>query len=75
MDNATPHRDKATQNFAQKNGLSFSPHPAFSPDLAPSDFYLFGKVKDAIKGMEFESDIIILQKRNFMVNFLNYILK
>lgn len=62
MDNATPHRAKATQNFAQKNGLAFSPHPAFSPDLAPSDFYLFGKVKDAIKGMEFESEEDLLDE-------------
>ena len=62
MDNATPHRAKATLNFAQKNGLVFSPHPAFSPNLAPSDFYLFGKVKDAIKGMEFESEEDLLDE-------------
>jgi hypothetical protein len=30
-------------------------HSPFSPDLAPSDFYLFGKLKDAFTRHEFES--------------------
>ena len=32
-----------------------APHPAFSPDIAISDFYLFGYVKDQLKGKTFES--------------------
>jgi histone-lysine N-methyltransferase SETMAR len=30
-----------------------APHPAYSPDLAPSDFYLFGYVKQLLAGQEF----------------------
>lgn len=46
MGNACLHRSKDSQYFASKNGLSFCPHPEFSPDLAPSDFNLFGnKIK------------------------------
>lgn len=56
MDNATPHRSLAARDFAKKNRLNFCPHPAFSPDLAPSDFYLFGKVKHLLQGKEFESE-------------------
>ncbi|KAH0789239.1 histone-lysine N-methyltransferase SETMAR-like protein [Histomonas meleagridis] len=56
MDNATPHRSRETKKFAIKNGLSLCPHPAFSPDLAPSDFYLFGKVKNELKGSGFVSE-------------------
>jgi hypothetical protein len=33
-----------------------APHPAFSPDLAPSDFYLFGKIKTALMGAVFASE-------------------
>ena len=51
MDNTTPHQANATRNFEQKNGHNFNPHPDFSPDLAPSGLYYFGKVKDAIKGI------------------------
>jgi histone-lysine N-methyltransferase SETMAR len=30
------------------------PHPSYSPDLAPSDFYLFGNVKRCLAGLSFE---------------------
>jgi hypothetical protein len=30
------------------------PHPPYSPDLAPSDFYLFGDVKRCLAGLSFE---------------------
>jgi hypothetical protein len=32
------------------------PHQPSSPDLAPSDFYLFGKVKTALRGQIFEEE-------------------
>jgi hypothetical protein len=32
-----------------------APHPPDSPDLAPSDFYLFGHVKGCLAGHSFES--------------------
>jgi histone-lysine N-methyltransferase SETMAR len=37
-------------------GCTVLPHPPYSPDLAPSDFYLFGALKDAICGKRFGSD-------------------
>jgi hypothetical protein len=33
--------------------LKRAPHPAYSPDLALSDFYLFGYVKHQLQGHEF----------------------
>jgi len=32
------------------------PHPRYSPDLAPSDFWLFPKLKETLKGQHFSSD-------------------
>jgi len=32
------------------------PHPAYSPDLAPSDFHLFGRLKEAMKKKMFRDD-------------------
>jgi hypothetical protein len=37
-----------------------APHPAVSPALAPSDFYLFGKIKTALMGSEVESEQSLL---------------
>jgi histone-lysine N-methyltransferase SETMAR len=31
------------------------PHPPYSPDLAPSDFYLFQKLKTKLRGIRFEN--------------------
>jgi hypothetical protein len=31
-------------------------HPAYSPDLAPSDFHLFGPLKEALRGRRFPCD-------------------
>jgi hypothetical protein len=30
------------------------PHPSFSPDLAPSDFYLCGTIKGRLRGQTFQ---------------------
>ncbi|KAH0802208.1 histone-lysine N-methyltransferase SETMAR-like protein [Histomonas meleagridis] len=56
MDNATPHRSNEIKKFATKNGLFLCPHPAFSQDLTPSDFYPFGKIKNELKGSGFVSE-------------------
>ena len=32
------------------------PHTLFSPDLAPSDFHVFGPLKDALCGTQFRDD-------------------
>jgi hypothetical protein len=35
------------------NSLKRAPHPPYSPDLTPSDFYLFVSVKQQFQGHEF----------------------
>jgi hypothetical protein len=51
------HADNATaqkcRTFREGNGLRLAPHPTYSPDLALSDFFLFGYVKERLKGMLF----------------------
>jgi len=32
------------------------PHPPYSPDLAPSDYYLFRSLQNALNGKKFTSD-------------------
>jgi hypothetical protein len=39
-----------------KDGWTFFPHPSYSHDLAPSDFHLFGALKDAVRGRRFAED-------------------
>jgi hypothetical protein len=35
--------------------MAFIPHPLYSPDLAPCDFYLFPKRKLKLKGRRFDT--------------------
>ena len=38
------------------NRYELIPHPAYSPDLAPSDFFLFPNLEKDIPGLHFRSD-------------------
>ena len=40
----------------EQNGYELIPHPVYSPDLAPSDFFLFPNLKKYIRGLHFRSD-------------------
>ncbi|GFO44206.1 histone-lysine N-methyltransferase SETMAR [Plakobranchus ocellatus] len=68
-DNATPHSANLTQQWLQRYGWEILPHPAHSPDLAPSDFHLFGSLKRHLGGMAFETeDDLISELRNWFDN-------
>ena len=41
QDNARVHTCKVEMDAVERNGYEFIPHPAYSPDLAPSNFFLF----------------------------------
>jgi hypothetical protein len=45
---------RQTGEFIEAYGMEQAPHPPYSPDLAPSDFYLFGSLKDRLQGQHFE---------------------
>jgi histone-lysine N-methyltransferase SETMAR len=47
-DNARPHKSALTMDTATSLKLQQLPHPPYSPDLAPSDF--FGALKQRLKG-------------------------
>jgi hypothetical protein len=45
LDNARPHVSQMASRYITDNGFVKMPHPPYSPDIAPSDFYLFGNIK------------------------------
>jgi [histone H3]-lysine36 N-dimethyltransferase SETMAR len=55
-DNARPHTSHATAAVIAAKGWNVLPHPPYSPDLAPSDFFLFGPLKDFLRGQKFDDD-------------------
>jgi histone-lysine N-methyltransferase SETMAR len=55
-DNATPHTSSRTREAIERLGFSLLPHPPYSPNLASSDFHLFPKLKEHLRGQHFGSD-------------------
>jgi histone-lysine N-methyltransferase SETMAR len=45
-----------TQDFFMHNGLRKLAHPPYSPDIAASDFYLFGNVKNKLIGKSVQDE-------------------
>jgi len=54
-DIAPSHTSVLTQQFLAKNKMTVIPHPPYSPDLAPCDFFLFAKRKLKLKGRRFDT--------------------
>ena len=53
-DNAPAHAALLTRRFLTDNNMTVVPHPPYSPDLAPSDFFLFPKLKMKLKRRRFQ---------------------
>jgi histone-lysine N-methyltransferase SETMAR len=56
QDNARPHTaKKSLQKIEDLEGTELLPHPAFSPDLGPSEYYLFRSMAQFLHGKKFQS--------------------
>jgi histone-lysine N-methyltransferase SETMAR len=55
QDSARPHTAKKTlQKIEELEGIELLSHPAFSPDLEPSDYYLFCSMAQFLRGKKFQ---------------------
>ena len=55
-ENARPHTASQTVETINHLGFEVLEHPAYSPDFAPSDYHLFGPLKNALRGRRFSTD-------------------
>jgi histone-lysine N-methyltransferase SETMAR len=55
-DNARYHTARSTVATIQDLSFECLPHPPYSPDLAPTDFHVFGPLKEAMGCKSFRSD-------------------
>ncbi|KAJ4444150.1 hypothetical protein ANN_05939 [Periplaneta americana] len=69
-DNARPHTAASTRELLDQFGWEIFDHPPYSPDLAPSDFHLFTKLKDFLGGTRFGSDEELKKTVNTWLNEL-----
>jgi len=52
-DNGPAHTDLSVTWYLASLGWTIIPHPPYSPDLAPCDFFLFPTMKKTLKGKRF----------------------
>lgn len=72
IDNARPHNSLISKAKIEEFGLKRMKHPPYSPDLSPCDFWLFGYLKEKLKGNHFtcQEDL-----KNKIIQILNEIPK
>ena len=56
QDNAPAHTSQVAMSAATQCGFEVLPHSSYSPDMAPSDFYLFPKLKNNLRGTQFDNN-------------------
>ena len=53
-DNVPVHNSILVRDYLTKMGIKTVPHPPYSSDLAPCDFWLFPKLKGKFRGCPYE---------------------
>ncbi|CAK9823968.1 Histone-lysine N-methyltransferase SETMAR [Anthophora retusa] len=55
-DNARPHTARITADKLRQLGWDVLPQPAYSPDIAPSDYHLFRSLQNFLLGKHFNNE-------------------
>ncbi|KAF7266605.1 hypothetical protein GWI33_020106 [Rhynchophorus ferrugineus] len=56
QDNASCHKSVNTMAKIHELGFELLPHPPYSPDLPPTDYFLFSDLKRILAGKKFSSN-------------------
>ncbi|CAJ0966195.1 unnamed protein product, partial [Ranitomeya imitator] len=56
QDNALAHKAAVAMATIQEAGFELVEHPPYSPDLASSDFFLFPRLKEHLRGKKFDDN-------------------
>ncbi len=60
-------RSDPVMNFLNGTGTKVLPHHPYSPDLAPSDFFLFNCLKSRMRGLRFANLDELCLKADFEI--------
>ena len=58
------HTSHVAMTAATECGFEILPHPPYSPDMAPSDFYLFPKLKSHLRGTQYGNNEGVIEAVN-----------
>jgi histone-lysine N-methyltransferase SETMAR len=54
-DNASSHKATIVREYLKQEQVVELPHPPYSPDLAPCDFFLFPSLKNNLAGRKYQT--------------------
>jgi len=69
-DNGKPHVHKDVRAYLESEGVTIMPHPPYSPDLSPCDFWLFDLIKNNLPDQS-DSQSLCDAVVNFMYSLSN----
>jgi hypothetical protein len=72
MDNSMCHNGHKISEKLAKGSIERAPHPLYSPDISPCDFWLFGILKHNMKDQEFQNQQTILSAVAKMWNDITF---
>ena len=64
QDNAPAHTSQVAMTAATECGFEILPHTPYSPNMTPSDFYLFLKLKSHLCGTQYGSNEGVIEAVN-----------
>jgi histone-lysine N-methyltransferase SETMAR len=70
-DNARPHTSGTVSEILEKYGWQVLPHQPYSPDMSPSDFDLFPKLKKPLHGKRFRSIADVSNEVTRVIRLIN----
>jgi hypothetical protein len=72
FDNCSVHTRKGSAHWLEEYGVFHMPYPFYSPDLAPSDFYLFPTVKQKLENIQVvDDDEFLIARKSFWRILIN----
>lgn len=71
LDNCKGYNSKESNECFKANNIHRPPHPPYSPDIAPSDFFLYGYTKDKLKGRRFKSPEDIFEEIHSIISHIS----
>jgi len=66
--NARVHSSRKVQEYMHSHNMKKAAQTPYSPDIAPADFFLFGYVKDKLKGFFFKTVDELFEEITSIIN-------
>jgi hypothetical protein len=71
LDNCSIHASRTTDGYIRQGNMIRLQHLPYSPDLAPSDFYLFLRIKEKLKDIQMADEEDLFSRLQEILNSIS----